>query len=645
MIEVKRLCLTILLSLLFVLNCVFAQASAGEWIAAGGDATNSKYSQLTAFSRGNADQLYQDWFLPIPPSRAGTVQGITHPVLIKYGVGYAVTNSYLVISFDMRGGKIFWTVELLPPNPLNPNIISERLAHIYQAMLLKSGDDELLAVGTSWQRIYLLDAFTGRQVHNIDLLTQGENVDGNIGKYGGIPVNFAYDSRRRILVVGSSVPDSVDAGRGFIDGYAVGREGVRKLWRTFLMPPQTQQNPDWSLNFVKKTANAWMMDGDKVIDLKTLDEITLKNILLNDWSANGGPPKAGVMAGWMNGWAVDEATGIVYVSTSSPSPSLEAGGRIGPNFPSSSVMAVKVETGEVLWVFQAIPHDIWGHGCNGGVALLNDLLLALCGNGVLYALNKNTGQLAWMFRPPALPLSKPSTSLSPLNKDQMATQYLGQGQDSKEVIIAPPPQALLSFATNPRSGRVFYVVPIYSEKFTSLLQKTGRYQSFSKHADIVLYSIETSTGRALWEKKIEAVGSAFLSAASDIVFLTSSAGRFYILSESDGSIVYSKQNIGTAMTNPSIGVDVEGNPRLLLLFSSVEDPGYMVSLRLLALDNESSGTAVITEHTTITRTVTFAPDLRQPQNAGLIILLATITAAASVTVFWFAKRSKKSQTE
>jgi len=639
--QVKQLGLTFLLLPLFVMNGVLAQTSAGEWVAAGGDAANTKFSQLASIKPENAGQLYQDWFLPIPPSREGTVQGVTHPPLLKYGVGYAVTNGYLVISFDMRGGKIFWTVELLRPNPLHPNILPESLAHIYQTMLLKVGDDELLAVGTSWQRMYLLDAFTGRLAHTVDLLSQGENVEGNTGKYGEIPINFAYDSKRGILVVGASVPDSADAGRGFIDGYVVSRDGVRRVWRVFLMPPQTQHSPEWSLNLVRKTVNVWTMDGDRVIDLKALDETTLNNILFNDWSASGGPPRAGLMAGWMNGWAVDETNGVVYVGTSSPSPSLDARGRTGPNLPSSSVMAIKVETGEVLWIFQAIPHDVWGHGCNGGVTLFNELVLALCRNGVLYALNKNTGRPIWMFRPPALAASEPATSFSPLNKEHMTTQHLGQ--DGQKVVISPPPQAMLSFATNPKSSRIFYALPIHSEEFTSPPQKTGKYTSISKQADLVLYSIEATTGKILWERKFENVGNGFLSTASSLVFLTTTTGWLYILSEKDGNIVYSKQNIGTAMTNPSIGVDVEGNPRLLLSISALDDPGYMVSLRLLPLGNESVGTYVLTEHTTITRTVTLAPDFRQPQGLGLIILIAA-AAAALFTLFWLSKSSKKSQT-
>ncbi|MEM4302652.1 MAG: PQQ-binding-like beta-propeller repeat protein [Candidatus Caldarchaeum sp.] len=642
-------------ALIFLLAALVAAANArpvGEWVSAGGGPHNTKYSQVTALTSGNANQLLQEWFLPVPPSRTGGLHGVTHPILIKYGVGYVVTNSYLVVSFDLRGGKIFWTIELQQPSLLNPSIMPDRLAHLYQVLLLKSGNEEMLAIGTSWQRVYLLDSFTGRLIHSLDLIMANEVVDGNRGKYGGVPVNLIYDSRRNILVVGSSVPDSEDAGRGFVDGYAVSREGVRRLWRTFLMPSQTQSDHQWSLNLVKKTAHAWVMDGDNVLDLKALDEKMLSDILLNDWAAsNEAVTKAGLMAGWMNGWSVDEEKGVAYVGVASPSPSLDASGRRGPNLLSSSVIAVKVETGEILWFFQAIPHDIWGYGCNGGTALAGDLVLALCGNGRLYALDRSTGKPVWMFKPPSLPTIAESSPLSIFDKSQMATPYVGYGykKTGEKAHIAPPPFTLLSFAVDPSSGKVFYALPLYGEDFElNPPLKPKNYQSVSKQSDAVLYVLELSTGRVVWEKKLGSVGNAFISATSNIILLQTSSGNFYIISENDGGILYSKQNVGGAMTHASIGVDVEGNIRIMLPVSMVDDPGYLSSLRLIPLENEEGvETAVVTEHTTITRTVTVLPELNQLQGGGflLITMLIIIAAAVSLTLFWRTRVSRKSQPE
>ncbi|MCS6769792.1 MAG: PQQ-binding-like beta-propeller repeat protein [Candidatus Caldarchaeum sp.] len=620
-----------------------SQQTSGEWVSAGAGPLNTKYSQVQAISSGSVERLYQDWFLPVPPSRTGGMHGVTHPLLIKYGVGYAVTNSYLVLSFDMRGGKIFWTIELQQPPLLNPSVSTERLGHLYQVLLAKRGSDELLVVGTHWQRVYMLDSFTGKLVHSLDIITPNESVEGNAGRYGGMPLNFAYDSRRNILVVGSTSPDSDAAGRGFIEAYSLGREGLRKLWRTFLMPPQTNSDPDWSINLIKNTRYAWMMDGDKAVDLKTVDV----SLLRSDWmTAAGSPPKAGVMASWMSGWAVDEERGVVFIGVSSPLPSLNADGRTGPNIPSSSVLAVKVDTGEVLWLFQAIPHDVWGYGCNGGVSLVGNTVLALCGNGRVYALDRETGRLAWMFTPAGL--RPPSFSL--FDKNQMQTPYMGYGvvKAGETITTTPPPYALLSYAVNPNTGRVYYAFPLHSETYEIKPPlKPKSFHSFSKQSDLVLYSIDVSTGRVVWERKLEKVGSSYVSASSDILLVQTSSSGFYVFSEKDGSPLYSKQAIGTSMIHPSVGVDVEGSPRIVISMSSVDEPGYIASFGFIPPSSDQAGTvSVVTEHVTITRTSTLQLDFGQISGGGFLLmaLVAVIAASAFIALFYRSKGPRISRT-
>ena len=56
-------------------------------------------------------------------------------------------------------------------------------------------------------------------------------------------------------------------------------------------------------------------------------------------------------------WAIDEEAGIVYVGTSSPAPNFNAANRPGPNLFSSSILALDINTGELIWYYQASPHD------------------------------------------------------------------------------------------------------------------------------------------------------------------------------------------------------------------------------------------------------------------------------------------------
>lgn len=59
------------------------------------------------------------------------------------------------------------------------------------------------------------------------------------------------------------------------------------------------------------------------------------------------------------GMALDDARGIAYVSTGSPHPNFLGMKHPGDDLYANSVVALKAETGELLWHFQEVRHDIW----------------------------------------------------------------------------------------------------------------------------------------------------------------------------------------------------------------------------------------------------------------------------------------------
>ena len=59
------------------------------------------------------------------------------------------------------------------------------------------------------------------------------------------------------------------------------------------------------------------------------------------------------------GMALDESRGIAYISTGSPKPNFNGTRHGGRNLFGNCVIALKAETGERLWHFQEIRHDIW----------------------------------------------------------------------------------------------------------------------------------------------------------------------------------------------------------------------------------------------------------------------------------------------
>lgn len=107
-------------------------------------------------------------------------------------------------------------------------------------------------------------------------------------------------------------------------------------------------------------------------------------------------------AGAANVWgpmSVDEARGLVFVPTSSPSPDFFGGLRTGDNRYADSVVALKIETGEVAWSFQVTHHDVWDYDVPAQPTLATvpykgkDVAAVLqpTKQGLLFTLDRDTG--------------------------------------------------------------------------------------------------------------------------------------------------------------------------------------------------------------------------------------------------------------
>ena len=57
--------------------------------------------------------------------------------------------------------------------------------------------------------------------------------------------------------------------------------------------------------------------------------------------------------------ALDEKRGIVYVPTGSAAADFYGADRLGDDLFANSLIALNAETGERIWHFQAVKHDVW----------------------------------------------------------------------------------------------------------------------------------------------------------------------------------------------------------------------------------------------------------------------------------------------
>lgn len=122
----------------------------------------------------------------------------------------------------------------------------------------------------------------------------------------------------------------------------------------------------------------------------------------------------GITAGHANVWApmsVDEARGLVFLPTSSPSPDFWGGKRPGNNDYANSVVALRAETGERVWSFQTVHHDVWDYDLPAQPTLARidagqgprDVVIQPTKQGFVFVLDRDTGQPVWPVEERAVP--------------------------------------------------------------------------------------------------------------------------------------------------------------------------------------------------------------------------------------------------
>jgi quinoprotein glucose dehydrogenase len=98
--------------------------------------------------------------------------------------------------------------------------------------------------------------------------------------------------------------------------------------------------------------------------------------------------------------SLDEKRGLVFVATGSPTFDFYGGQRKGKNLFGNCVIALKAETGEYVWHFQTVHHDIWDYDipCQPTLVTVRhngqmvDAVAQVSKTGWVYLLHRETGK-------------------------------------------------------------------------------------------------------------------------------------------------------------------------------------------------------------------------------------------------------------
>jgi len=202
------------------------------------------------------------------------------------------------------------------------------------------------------------------------------------------------------------------------------------------------------------------------------------------------PEDAWKRVGGTNNWAgmsLDTKRGWVFASLGSPAFDYYGGDRKGQNLFGNCVLALNAETGERMWHYQVVHHDIWDYDLPAQPALITverngrrvDAVAQVTKQSFVFLLDRDTGQ-------PMFPVEETPTPPSQIpGEETWPTQPIPQ---------KPPPLSRTHFTRN----QVTNISPKSQAKFTKLYDETDvgpLYEPTTKRGTLVHPGFR---GGALW---------------------------------------------------------------------------------------------------------------------------------------------------
>jgi quinoprotein glucose dehydrogenase len=303
----------------------------GGWPAYGGDANGTRYSPLTQITADNVKHLEVAWV-----HRTGDVSDGSRyrrkssfeatPILFD-GTLYVSTPFSRVIALDPETGAERWSFD--PGIDLNEGYSESLVSRGVEAWVDARWPDGGLCqtrifFATLDARLIALDAQTGRPCQEFG---DGGEVDLKVGvgevEIGEYEVTSPPVAVGDVVVVGSAQGDNrrVEVESGDVRGFDARTGELR--W-SFQPVPRAPDRPGW---------DAWQ-------------------------------PEQARHVGAGNAWAPlasDPERDLVFVPTGSAAPDFYGGERVGNNLFANSIVALRASSGEVVWHFQVVHHDLWDY--------------------------------------------------------------------------------------------------------------------------------------------------------------------------------------------------------------------------------------------------------------------------------------------
>lgn len=385
----------VILALGLSLGLNFTVAGAEGWAYYGGDEGGSRYSPLQQINRENVGKLELAWqyrtgAVAANPSLKSMIDFQATPTLLPAaaGVHLVICDPFgKVIALDPASGKERWIMD--------PQIDKTPYAGRFKCKGVAYWADSAAPAGTAC-------------AHRLFLATADKRL-------------IAMDARDGKLCAGFGVQGQVDV--DVLIRALVPADGTQLT--QLVSPPTVVRDVVAVSSFSNKFKSASSVNGAiRGFDARTGALRWTFDPLVRDAATGLTPTPQNV--GGANTWvpmSADSPRDLLFVPTAGPAPNYWGVHRPGNNNHANSIIALRGSTGEVIWHFQTLHHDVWDRDV-GSTPILTDIdrdgrkvpsVIQLVKTGMVFAFNRETGEPLFPIeeRPVPTDTDIPGEQLSP----------------------------------------------------------------------------------------------------------------------------------------------------------------------------------------------------------------------------------------
>ena len=361
-----------------------------DWTVYGGGPESIRYSSLDQINRANVQKLQVAWTFDTGDAFEGSEMQC-NPIVVD-GVLFATTPKLRVIALDAATGTLRWSFD---PNEGAP--VTHAIRNRGVTYWSDGHDRRILFVSRHW--LYALNARTGLLVTTFGSggrvdLREGLGRDRREISISATSPGIIY---RDLFIISGLMAEDLPAPPGDIRAFDVRTGTIRWSFHTIPHPGE--------FGYDTWPKDAWKSSG-----------------AANNWS----------------GMSLDEKRGLLFVPTGSAAFDFFGSNRIGDDLFANSLLAVRAETGERVWHFQAVKHDLWDRDFPAPPNLVTvkrgnklvDAVAQITKAGVVFVFDRVTGKSLFPIEYRAAPASDVEGELTaktqpfPLKPPPFARQIL-----------------------------------------------------------------------------------------------------------------------------------------------------------------------------------------------------------------------------